>query len=68
MASDEHISLRIGRETTVTLMFEGPLSQEEIQKLRNILDIMADTYPPTNEPPAEERTGGPIQWNKANAS
>lgn len=68
MANDDHISLRIGRSTTVMLIFEGPVSQEEIQKLLKILDEMADTYPPANEPPTEERTGGPIQWNKANAS
>lgn len=62
--TDEHINLRVGRRTTVTIMFEGPVGQEEIQKLLKILDEMADTYPPADEPLPEEHTGGPINWNR----
>lgn len=61
---DEHISLRLGRDTTVTLMFEGPITQEGITRLMNHLELMKDSYPTS----AELRVEGVSTWHKPNAS
>lgn len=68
MASDEHISLRVGRETTVTVMFEGPVTQNAIERLIAYLENTKEDYPSLEEKSLEERMGGPIQWSKPNAS
>lgn len=61
--NDEHISLRLGRATTVTLIFEGPITQEGVQRLTKHLEMMRDTYPSETE----VRTEG-MQWNKPSVS
>lgn len=64
MANDEHVSLRLGKETTVTMIFEGPVTQHAIARLLAHLELMKDDYPtPEQERVAAlERSG--TEWTK----
>lgn len=64
MPADEYINLRIGPRTTVSIMFEGPLTQREITRLLAHLEAMLGDYPTPDEARVAELEKEGKQWHK----
>jgi hypothetical protein len=68
MAENDHITLRVGKKTTVTIMFDGPITQAEMRRLIAFLDVTIDTYPEANEQRVADLERGGVQWQNPSAS